>query len=93
MQAVDEITLEPKILPDSSSLGLTEQKQREEKLMADDISILNGYSYAIQYIPSKGPRRQKRTIICTFPGCSKIFIKAWNFLDHARMHLGEKPFH
>ena len=58
----------------------------------DGLSILNGYKYSLSYIPSKGPRRRKRIIHCQFPGCTKQFIKAWNFLDHARMHLGEKPF-
>ena len=65
---------------------------REEKLSHDDIYVLKGYQYEIGYISSKGPRRQKRVINWKYPGWAKVFIKAWNFLDHARMHLGEKPF-
>lgn len=67
---------------------------REELLVKEDeeLSILNGYNFSLSYVSSKGPRRRKRIIHCTYPNCSKEFIKAWNFLDHARMHLGEKPF-
>lgn len=65
---------------------------QEELLVTDELYILKGYKYNVHYIPSKGPRRRKRLIHCGYSGCSKQFIKAWNFLDHARMHLGEKPF-
>jgi hypothetical protein len=67
---------------------------REELLIKEDeeLSILNGYNFSLSYVSSKGPRRRKRIIHCKHPNCSKEFIKAWNFLDHARMHLGEKPF-
>lgn len=65
---------------------------REELLRPNEIEVLKGYQYEVDYISSKGPRRKKRVIYWRYPGWSKMFIKAWNFLDHARMHLGEKPF-
>jgi hypothetical protein len=65
---------------------------REELLIEEDLPILNGYKYTLSYLPSKGPRRRKRIIHCGYDSCGKEFIKAWNFLDHARMHKGEKPF-
>lgn len=65
---------------------------REELPTQESLPILNGYQYELSYIPSKGPRRRKRLIHCRYPNCTKHFVKAWNFLDHARMHLGEKPF-
>ena len=68
------------------------KNDREEKLAQDEIYVLKGYSYETGYIESNGPKRKKRVIYCRYPGWEKIFIKAWNFLDHARMHLGEKPF-
>ena len=67
-------------------------RDREELLRPNEIEVLKGYQYEVDYISSKGPRRKKRVIYWRHPGCSKMFIKAWNFLDHARMHLGEKPF-
>ncbi|CAI2369591.1 unnamed protein product [Moneuplotes crassus] len=67
-------------------------EEQKEFLVNEKIPILEGYQYALSYTESKGPRRRKRVIHCKYPGCEKHFIKAWNFLDHARMHLGEKPF-
>ena len=71
------------------SLGIVKKQTHTED---EDLYILKGYKYATSYLPSKGPRRRKRVLHCKYSGCSKQFIKAWNFLDHARMHLGEKPF-
>ena len=58
----------------------------------DGLRVLKGYKYEAVYLSSKGPRKRRRVILCKYPGCSKQFVKAWNFLDHARMHTGEKPF-
>mmetsp|Transcript_12123 Transcript_12123/g.12124 ORF Transcript_12123/g.12124 Transcript_12123/m.12124 type:complete len:115 (+) Transcript_12123:208-552(+) len=67
--------------------------QNSSSAPADDgLLVLKGYKYEAVYLPSKGPRKRKRVIHCRYPGCTKEFIKAWNFLDHARMHTGEKPF-
>lgn len=30
--------------------------------------------------------------MCKYNNCNKEFTKSWNFLDHARMHEGLKPF-
>mmetsp|Transcript_728 Transcript_728/g.860 ORF Transcript_728/g.860 Transcript_728/m.860 type:complete len:276 (-) Transcript_728:57-884(-) len=65
---------------------------QKELLTKETLPILDGYQYELSYMASKGPRRRKRVIHCKYQGCTKHFVKAWNFLDHARMHLGEKPF-
>lgn len=54
--------------------------------------ILTGYKYKVRFDASNGPKRKKRIVICDYDGCGKEFTKAWNYVDHARMHLGEKPF-
>lgn len=81
-------TKDPKISNSDEFLD----RDQSGNLAEDDLYILKGYKYNLSYLPSKGPRRRKRIIHCEFPNCSKEFVKAWNFLDHARMHLGEKPF-
>jgi hypothetical protein len=71
----------------------TPKSKGQKELLTDfGLDILKGYKHEIAFIPSNGPRRKKRVINCKYPGCTKHFIKAWNFLDHARMHLGERPF-
>ncbi|CAI2383152.1 unnamed protein product [Moneuplotes crassus] len=30
--------------------------------------------------------------VCKFQDCEKTFTRSWNFLDHARTHLGIKPY-
>ena len=51
---------------------------------------LRGYKYKIIY--TNEANRRKTHFKCTFEGCHKVFSKTWNFLDHARMHEGMKPF-
>ena len=58
----------------------------------DSLPVLANYKYSTRYEASKGPRRRKRYIICGYDDCKREFTKAWNFLDHARMHTGEKPY-
>ncbi|CAI2383740.1 unnamed protein product [Moneuplotes crassus] len=65
---------------------------REGLLTNETPDILKKYKYEFSYVSSCGPNRKKRIIHCGYAGCSKTFIKAWNFVDHARMHLGERPF-
>ncbi|CAI2373156.1 unnamed protein product [Moneuplotes crassus] len=68
-------------------LNLLDHKARDEQ-----ISVLKDFEYTISYKPSKGPRRRKRIIKCGYGDCGKKFTRTWNFIDHARMHLGVKPF-
>lgn len=58
----------------------------------EQLEVLNSYKFTTRFEPSKGPRRRKRFIICGYEGCDREFTKAWNFLDHARMHTGERPY-
>ncbi|CAI2378300.1 unnamed protein product [Moneuplotes crassus] len=66
------------------------EKKRESKY--ESIEILKDYKYSISYVPSKGPRRRRRILHCKYNHCKKSFYKTWNFIDHARMHLGIKPY-
>jgi len=51
--------------------------------------ILDGFKFKIVKGGSTG---KKVNYQCQYKGCSKIFPKAWNFLDHVRMHEKIKPF-
>ena len=64
----------------------------DQEATPECLPILEGYNYSISYLPSKGPRRRKRVIYWKHPGWDKYFTKAWNFADHAKMHLGVKPY-
>lgn len=68
-------------------------------LMTDNLNdefdipdVIKKFNFLVRYESSKGPKLKKRIIICNHDGCAREFTKAWNFLDHARMHTGEKPF-
>ena len=74
----------------ASNCELSKSKKTCDK--SESLPILKNHKYSLRYEPSRGPTRKKRHIICGYDNCRKEFIKAWNFLDHARMHTGEKPF-
>lgn len=64
----------------------------DQKPLEDRLDVLKGFDYTISYINSRGPRRKKRKIHCKYKGWTRVFDKTWNFIDHARMHLGSKPY-
>lgn len=67
----------------------TELKDNTSSNDKDSHKLLQGYRYEIV---SYKKNQVKKSYKWMFPGCSKIFGKTWNFLDHARMHEGIKPF-
>lgn len=36
--------------------------------------------------------RVLRYFLCRYGNCSRKFNKTWNFIDHVRIHTGEKPY-
>jgi KRAB domain-containing zinc finger protein len=58
----------------------------------NDIEVLKGCQYHLRYDPVGTTTRTRRVIICGYEDWDKDFIKAWNFLDHFRMHQGFRPF-
>lgn len=46
----------------------------------------------VHYNTSDPKSRTKRLIKCEYPGCEKVFKRTWNFKDHARIHLGIRPY-
>jgi len=74
--------------PNSIEFGV----EYNHESVPERIPSLEGYKYSISYLPSMGPRRRRRLIHWKHEGCQKNFSKIWNFLDHARMHLGLRPY-
>ena len=91
---------EPDSKPVSANQSLEEIDKEEQKetpqSKADDESaevghyILHGYRYEVRR--EKESSRSKKYYVCKYEGCNKKFGKTWNFLDHARMHEGYKPY-
>lgn len=83
-----------KIYKDSLIGEMEKSDSGEENSRNENVhELMKYYPNYIQTVPSsKGTKRVKKTIFWKYPGCSKYFTKAWNFVDHARMHLGERPF-
>ena len=63
-----------------------------EELHSNEIEVLKNWEYSLRYDNVGLTTRKRRVIICGFENCGKEFIKAWNFLDHFRMHQGVRPF-
>ena len=71
---------------------LQNDQDSAEELHSNDIEVLKECQYSIRYDNVGNTTRKKRVIICGYDNCEKEFIKAWNFLDHFRMHQGVRPF-
>lgn len=56
------------------------------------LEILKNYKFSVGYFFNHSSKRRKRVIYCGYDKWGRAFDKTWNFLAHARMHTGEKPF-
>ncbi|CAI2362153.1 unnamed protein product [Moneuplotes crassus] len=57
-----------------------------------DSQKIQRYKHSVKYVATKGPARSQRWIHCKHATCSKKFRKSWNFIQHAKIHLGIKPY-
>ena len=60
------------------------------KQNANKFDLVDNYKY--KYIHKMSGGRKTKIIQCGYEGCDKQFSKSWNFMDHARMHEGIKPY-
>lgn len=56
------------------------------------IANVDKYKHTVKYSFNKDTCRNRRSLICEYPGCGMTFNKSWNLLDHARTHTGERPY-
>ncbi|CAI2372490.1 unnamed protein product [Moneuplotes crassus] len=57
-----------------------------------NVGELNKYDFEISYSKNEKTGRTLRYYICKYDECRRKFNKTWNFIDHARIHTGEKPY-
>lgn len=56
------------------------------------VKALDSYKYITKYKHNRRSGRTVRYFLWQYPECDKKFNKSWNFIDHMRMHNGEKPY-
>ena len=76
-----------------------EEFEREERikilrLCKDDMyyHLLKPYKYTRHSEFNEKEQKEVFTYQCKYENCNKMFAKAWNLLDHVRMHEGIKPY-
>lgn len=57
-----------------------------------NIAPMKDYKYETAYKQNKTTGRVLRYFICKYENCNRKFNKTWNFIDHVRIHTGEKPY-
>ncbi|CAI2372974.1 unnamed protein product [Moneuplotes crassus] len=55
-------------------------------------TILERYNHIVSYRKTNITNRKCKILQCAYGNCTRTFRKTWNFIDHARMHLGERPY-
>lgn len=70
----------------------TIQEPYNYKVKEAKIAKIDSYSHSVLYKYNNETCRNRRSLICDFPGCGMKFSKSWNLLDHARTHTGERPY-
>jgi uncharacterized Zn-finger protein len=53
---------------------------------------ISQYKYSVCYKFNEESGRNLRYYICEYNNCGRLFNKTWNFIDHVRIHTGDKPF-
>lgn len=71
-----------------------EQRIKAMNLGKDDmyLQLLAPYKYERNMSRDDVLLKNKFTYHCKYDKCEKVFTKACNFLDHARMHEEVKPY-
>ena len=71
---------------------MSEDLEGADEISNLDIEVLKECLYSLRYDNVGMTSRKRRVILCGYENCGKEFVKAWNFLDHFRMHQGVRPY-
>ncbi|CAI2385118.1 unnamed protein product [Moneuplotes crassus] len=80
-QEMDEVP-KPKITAEDSPLNIREE----------DEYLMDLHPHTNEFVTNPSTGRLVKKIVCMHPGCGKKFDKKWNFKDHIRMHMGDRPY-
>ena len=57
-----------------------------------NIAPMMNHKFQTMYKHNKNTGRVLRYFIWKYDNCNRKFNKTWNFIDHVRIHTGEKPY-
>ena len=58
----------------------------------DDEYLLDIHPNEAKYFTNPKTGRKVKKLVCKVAGWGRVFEKKWNFKDHIRMHMGDKPY-
>lgn len=74
--------------PNGEGAHVPKKRKRAGK---EYFEVIKDYEHTVMYKVNRRTKRKKRSIRWDFENWGKTFNKTWNFINHARMHLGIKP--
>ena len=57
-----------------------------------NLELLQNFEYSTEVRTDDADGKEVAIYICKYNNCNKEFTRTWNILDHARVHMGVKPF-
>ncbi|CAI2384107.1 unnamed protein product [Moneuplotes crassus] len=74
------------------TLAPKQAKESPLNIREEDEYLMDLHPHTNEYVTNPKTSRQVKKIVCLHPGCGKKFDKKWNFKDHIRMHMGDRPY-
>lgn len=80
--------------PKMSEIESYHSGEESNRLSKGDLNLelLKDFEYDTEIRGGDLDDKPLTVFICRYHNCNKEFTRTWNILDHARMHMGVKPF-